>query len=229
MVLSIGATAVTGSPVWVVLVGMACLAGLTLGSWRRWTASGRFGWANTSTLLRLGLVAWMPAVPGGRLGVASTAMLVLVLDAADGWLARRFGTAGPFGARFDMETDAWFVAVLGAVLAQSTGLGAWALVPGLWRYIYVLVLGILPACGGEAPRSSLGRSLYAATVLALIAAELAPPTMAAALTAMAALATSLSSLRSLWYSCTKVTSGSRGSGTLVALSPPRDAPPNPEP
>ena len=35
-----------------------------------------------------------------------------LLDLVDGWVARRTGTASPFGARFDLETDAALILVL---------------------------------------------------------------------------------------------------------------------
>ena len=46
-------------------------------------------------------------------------------DAVDGWIARRRGVASPFGARFDMELDALFVAVLSWAALDAGRAGPW--------------------------------------------------------------------------------------------------------
>src|SRR5699024_2987932 len=43
----------------------------------------------------------------------------LALDAVDGWVARRTGSATPFGARFDGEVDAFLIATLSVPAARS--------------------------------------------------------------------------------------------------------------
>jgi phosphatidylglycerophosphate synthase len=63
------------------------------------------------------------------------AATALVLDCVDGWLARRTGTASEFGARFDMEVDAFLIAVLSCCVARS--LGPEVLLIGLARYAFV--------------------------------------------------------------------------------------------
>ncbi|WP_240437774.1 CDP-alcohol phosphatidyltransferase family protein [Sciscionella marina] len=62
-------------------------------------------------------------------------VLALALDALDGRIARRTETASPFGARFDMETDAWVILVLSAYAA--TIVGWWALLIGAMRYLFL--------------------------------------------------------------------------------------------
>ena len=58
---------------------------------------------------------------------APVAMLVtltvvaLALDAVDGWIVRRTGTATPLGARFDGEVDAFLILVLSVYVARSAG------------------------------------------------------------------------------------------------------------
>ncbi|WP_231644869.1 CDP-alcohol phosphatidyltransferase family protein [Sciscionella sediminilitoris] len=61
--------------------------------------------------------------------------LALALDALDGRIARRTETASAFGARFDMETDAWVILVLSAYAA--TVVGWWALLIGAMRYLFL--------------------------------------------------------------------------------------------
>jgi phosphatidylglycerophosphate synthase len=42
---------------------------------------------------------------------------LLALDGLDGWLARRFGLASAYGARFDMEVDGFLILVLALLVA----------------------------------------------------------------------------------------------------------------
>jgi phosphatidylglycerophosphate synthase len=58
----------------------------------------------------------------------------LVLDAVDGAVARRTGTASPFGARFDGEVDAAFILIMSAAAARQYG--PWILAEGLMRYVF---------------------------------------------------------------------------------------------
>ena len=68
--------------------------------------------------------------------------MALVLDAVDGYVARRTGTATAFGARFDMEVDAFLIAVLSVHVAPT--LGWWVLAIGAMRYAYVAASRPLP-------------------------------------------------------------------------------------
>ncbi|WP_223160982.1 CDP-alcohol phosphatidyltransferase family protein [Salinicola aestuarinus] len=103
------------------------------------------GWANRVTLLRAtfiaivaGLVAYPDFVQRHAEGVAALALLSLLLDGIDGWVARRTGSATAFGARFDMELDAFFIVVLCAALVALDKVGSWVLLLGLARYLFVL-------------------------------------------------------------------------------------------
>jgi phosphatidylglycerophosphate synthase len=104
------------------------------------------GAANRVTLVRVGLAMLLAAavdepvaaspswVAWALVGVASVAAL---LDAVDGPLARRSGRASAFGARFDMESDAWLTLVLSVLVWQAERAGAWVLASGLMRYAFV--------------------------------------------------------------------------------------------
>lgn len=104
----------------------------------------RFGRANQITAIRAGLVALAAAClgetpsPGLLTAAIAIGLVATLLDGLDGRAARQSGMASAFGARFDMETDALFVMTLSA-LAWSTGkAGAWILLAGLLRYLFVL-------------------------------------------------------------------------------------------
>ena len=57
----------------------------------------------------------------------SLAAAALVLDAIDGWVARRTAI-GSLGARFDAEVDAFLILVLSIYVARPVG--AWVLLIG---------------------------------------------------------------------------------------------------
>jgi len=105
---------------------------------------GRFGHANSITLLRGLVICPLAAAIGSTDGagaiawtLAGLAFFVLLLDGLDGWTARRRGEASAFGARFDMETDALFILVLSALIYDFEKAGAWVLFPGLLRYLFL--------------------------------------------------------------------------------------------
>lgn len=156
--------------------GLASLGALVATNLGAFTPSGRFGWANTVTACRAALV-W---AVGTRLNQAPETALALVvlalfaLDGLDGWLARRHSSASEFGALFDMETDAYFVLVVELVLYQRGVCGAWILVTGVLRYVYVLVRAFVPARRPDVPRSRFGRLAFSGLALGLFFAFALP-------------------------------------------------------
>jgi phosphatidylglycerophosphate synthase len=136
----------------------------------RFTPSGGFGAANALTALRLLAIVAIPSacVREPDLSAASLVLAILALDGLDGFIARRTGQASELGARFDMECDALLVLVCSLVLYLHGRLGSYVLVAGALRYLYVLVLPLLPA-SGEAPRSRLGRYVFSVIVLSFVA------------------------------------------------------------
>jgi phosphatidylglycerophosphate synthase len=109
----------------------------------------RLGWANVVTATRSALVAIITGlVAASFVAPISVPLLIglvvpaLVLDAVDGWVARRTGTTTELGARFDMEVDAFLILVLSAYVAQI--LGPWVLAIGLMRYVFVAAGWVLP-------------------------------------------------------------------------------------
>lgn len=103
----------------------------------------RFGPANQMTTARAILVALIasligePASAAAASGAVAASLLVTLLDGIDGWLARRSRMASDFGARFDMETDALLILVLSTLAWRYDKAGAWVLLSGLLRYLFV--------------------------------------------------------------------------------------------
>jgi phosphatidylglycerophosphate synthase len=145
----------------VVLAGVSLLAGLTSVGWVVGLVSAgvmnllvalalarrdpsrlhgrRIGPANTVTWVRAtlacavaGLVAdgFTRARPVAA--VVALSACILVLDNVDGRVARRAGVVSAFGARFDMEVDAFLILVLSVDVARL--LGVWVLAIGAMRY-----------------------------------------------------------------------------------------------
>src|SRR5579859_6399557 len=96
---------------------------IALVAWRG-HGGGAFGWANTVTTLRAGLISVLPGLvlsverfdAAAGWAVTGFGLAALALDGVDGFIARRHGEASAFGARFDMEIDAAYVLFLSALV-----------------------------------------------------------------------------------------------------------------
>jgi phosphatidylglycerophosphate synthase len=78
-----------------------------------------------------------------------TTTVALALDWVDGQVARRTATVTAFGARFDMEADAFLILVLSVYVARS--FGAWVLAIGLARYALLAAEQIWPWLRHQVP------------------------------------------------------------------------------
>nr|WP_184732443.1 CDP-alcohol phosphatidyltransferase family protein [Saccharopolyspora phatthalungensis] len=133
------------------------------------------GPANRVTLARATLVGCVTAlVADGIGGGPRTALLValatvaLILDAVDGYAARRTGSSSPLGARFDMEVDAFLILVLSVFVATS--LGIWVLAIGAMRYVFVAAAWIMPWLRAPLPPSFARKAVAALQGIILVIA-----------------------------------------------------------
>lgn len=132
------------------------------------------GLANGLTALRLSVVllatASMPRL--GTAWVMAAFSLNVVLDAIDGYSARRLGAATSFGALFDREVDAVFVlsAYLYFHLYSIGGLGPWVLLPGVLPYLYRLSVAALSAPVPSERKERLAAPLAAVNFVLLLGA-----------------------------------------------------------
>lgn len=134
---------------WLAAIGYLLTSNALLVHGLRRRNAPRFGSANIVTTVRSTLVAAITGIVVSsffsRVSIALLISLVvpaLLLDAVDGWVARRTGTTSELGARFDMEVDAFLLLVLSAYVAQT--MGVWVLAIGLMRYTFVAVGWFLP-------------------------------------------------------------------------------------
>lgn len=125
----------------VVLIGVMVAGGLL-------RSAHELGPADFVTLTRAWLACGVAALVGDAfVGQPSSKLLVgltvvaLVLDAVDGWVARRTRTSG-FGARMDGEVDAFLILVLSVFVARSWG--PWVLTIGAMRYLFAVAGWVLP-------------------------------------------------------------------------------------
>ncbi|MEU4693054.1 CDP-alcohol phosphatidyltransferase family protein [Actinoplanes sp. NPDC023714] len=155
------------------------------------------GWANMVTfgraILTGGVFALVASAASGTVVPAALlvtiAAVALAMDGVDGQVARRTGTSSAFGARFDMEVDAFLILVLSVSAALEYGW--WALAIGAFRYLFVAASWALPWLNAALP-PRFGRKVVAAqqgVMLAVVVSGLLPAWLA-----IAALAVALGSL-----------------------------------
>lgn len=160
--------------------------------------------ADRVTLARLVLVGAITSlvaesvvrpVPGAA--IAAIAAVALILDALDGHVARRTGQATPFGARFDMEVDAFLILVLSIDVARSVG--GWVLVIGAMRYVFVAAGWLFPWLRKPLRASFASKAVAAVqgVVLTAAATEVLPYAGTAVAAALALLTWSFG--RDVWW------------------------------
>jgi phosphatidylglycerophosphate synthase len=123
----------------------------------------------------LGVAGW---IAGLATGSAATALAVtalvtlssiaLALDAVDGQVARRTGTATPLGARLDGEVDAFLILLLS--VAVSRDYGSWVLVIGAARYALLLAGWLMPWLAAPLPPRYWGKVVAAVQGIVLTVA-----------------------------------------------------------
>jgi phosphatidylglycerophosphate synthase len=203
----LAATVGLGAQGWVagLVVGTGGAVALVGGLARR--PAYRLGPADAVTLTRAVLVAGVAALSAD--GVASgsarggtlvtLAATALVLDAVDGVVARRSGTASELGARFDMEVDAFLILVLSVLVCRTVG--PWVLAIGLMRYAFVAAMFVMPRLRATLPFSR-ARKVVAAMqggLLVAAAAPIWPLEVAVGLAAVALVALAWSFGRDVWW------------------------------
>jgi phosphatidylglycerophosphate synthase len=113
--------------------------------------------------------------------LVTLAVVALVLDLVDGWVARRTGMETELGARLDGEVDAFLILALSVYVAPEYG--AWVLAIGAARYLFLAGEWLLPWMRAPLPPRRW-RKLVTATqgiVLTVAAAGVLPRSLTQAL------------------------------------------------
>jgi phosphatidylglycerophosphate synthase len=96
-----------------------------------------------------GLVADSFSRPVSITALVTLSIVAQALDAVDGQVARRTGTATPLGARLDGEVDAFLILLLS--IAVSRDYGEWVLAIGAARYALLLAGWLIPWLAAPLP------------------------------------------------------------------------------
>jgi phosphatidylglycerophosphate synthase len=182
----LGVIPLTGQGMFVAAFAYTLMAALILTGLSRHLPHRHFGPANTVTLCRAALDLLLLALvveallgvqsmaePDLRWGLTIAAAIALALDGIDGWAARRTKMASEFGARFDVETDAVFLATMSLAVVAAGVAGPWVLLSGFGYYLFRLTGWFQPWL--MAPLfPSLRRKTVCALQGALLVAALVP-------------------------------------------------------
>jgi phosphatidylglycerophosphate synthase len=96
-----------------------------------------------------GLVAASFVRPVSSTALVTLSAVALALDAVDGQVARRTGTATSLGGRFDGEVDAFLILLLSIVVSQAYG--SWVLIIGAAHYALLLAGWLIPWLAAPLP------------------------------------------------------------------------------
>ena len=158
------------------------------------------GYCNVVTIARLMLVAILvaglvaqTAEPWAMFAVAAVAF---VMDGVDGWLARREGYVSTFGARFDVEVDSALALVLAISVVQSGSVGAFVLILGLPRYLFLFAQYPFPWLNGDLPTRFSRKVVCVVQIAALLL--LMAPIISAPVAGIAAGIAALALIWSFW-------------------------------
>ena len=146
------------------------------------------GAANQITLVRATLVVpvaaltLQPAPPtaGALWWIVAISAVALALDGVDGLVARRRGQETRFGARFDMELDAFLMLVLSVLVWRTGRVDAWVLFIGALRYLFVAAGWRWPRLTADLPPSLRRKTICVVQGIGLIVclAPIVPPVLA---------------------------------------------------
>ncbi|MFK7848647.1 MAG: CDP-alcohol phosphatidyltransferase family protein [Rhodothermales bacterium] len=160
-----------------VFAGLASFGFFILKGKALWTPHGGFGSANPITLARLLLTCSLLFVGTGPYSgwiVFVVALIVLITDGFDGWMARRKSEASEFGEYFDKEADAFFLLILCFLAFFQGRVGPWIVIPGLLRYAFVVVMVLMKPELDKEYRSRWARVIYVTMIIALLAVFITP-------------------------------------------------------
>lgn len=136
----------------------------------------RIGAGNAITLIRVALALALiaPLLAGQPVGwvVAGIAVVALMLDGVDGWMARRQGLVSNFGARFDMEADSLLALILSLHVVMGSAVGSEGLILGFARYGFLAAMLVWPWLGDPLPQKFRRKAICVAQIVALILLQL---------------------------------------------------------
>ena len=154
------------------VLGALIAFGIMLGFRRKEFLAGRWftNAANWVTLARLMaiLLAVMNYHTMSSVQFAGIMLVAVLLDALDGYIARRYGVSTEAGADLDMETDAFYVVCMSLIVFTDHAAGYLVLTAGLLRYIFVWLLRLTGLYRTAMPKLRWSRQIAAIYFIALL-------------------------------------------------------------
>ncbi|HEY3878692.1 MAG TPA: CDP-alcohol phosphatidyltransferase family protein [Trebonia sp.] len=171
----VSATAGLGAVGWITGLVTGSAAAALVVTARRRSDQPAIHPADWVTLTRMLLIAGVTALvadsfsrPVSIPALVTLSAVALALDAVDGPVARRTGTATPLGARIDGEADAFLILVLSVAVSQDYG--GWVLAVGAARYVFLLAGWLIPWLAAPLPPRYWGKVVAAVTGIVLTVA-----------------------------------------------------------
>jgi phosphatidylglycerophosphate synthase len=202
----LAATVGLGTAGWIVGVASAATIAALLARALARNPDDELGPASWVTLARATLAVGIAALVADSFAhdtpvalLVALAAITLVLDLADGWLARRTETTSALGARFDGEVDAFLILALSVYVAPTCG--SWVLAIGAARYLFLAGEWLLPWMRAPLPPRRWRKLVTAAQgiVLTVAAAGILPKGLTQALLAAALAALAVSFGECVWW------------------------------
>ncbi|MGE0651184.1 MAG: CDP-alcohol phosphatidyltransferase family protein [Alphaproteobacteria bacterium] len=156
-------------------------------------ARRRLGPANWITVGRLGIACLLSGIVAELAiseailpsavawTIAALAAAGLALDGVDGWIARRGQYESFFGARLDLEVDAFLILVLSVIAWQLDKAGPWVILLGAMRYLFWITGLVFARFATPLPESFRRKS--ACVMTGIILTALIAPVVVAPLSA----------------------------------------------
>ena len=152
----VSATAGLGVAGWIAGLATGSAAAALLATARMRSDPAAIRPADWVTLIRAVLIAGVAGLvadsfsrPVSLTALVTLSTIALVLDAVDGQVARRTGTATPLGGRLDGEVDAFLILLLSIAVSQDYG--GWVLVIGAARYALLIAGWLIPWLAAPLP------------------------------------------------------------------------------
>jgi phosphatidylglycerophosphate synthase len=186
----VSATAGLGVAGWIVGLATGSSATVLLVMARRRSDQPAIHPADWVTLTRMLLIAGVAGLVADSFSrtvsiaaLVSLAAVALALDAVDGLVARRTGTATPLGGRLDGEVDAFLILLLSIVVARDYG--PWVLIIGAARYAFLLAGLAIPWLAAPLPPRYWRKVVAAVQGIVLTVAASGVPARATGMIAVA--------------------------------------------
>lgn len=132
--------------------------------------------ANFVTLLRLSLLFLLLYTYDAFSGkiLAAIALIIVLLDGLDGFLARKLNNPSDFGAYFDMETDAFYVCTTICIHYAQNKVGLCLMFIAILRYLYFLLLLLFKPQKQKESRDNFAQLIAVFLMLSLIIPFISP-------------------------------------------------------